>query len=113
VEVVGFIDDDEVPAGVDGLPASFSVLAEELDATEDELVIEEGVGVGMPLFDGQAAFLIEDGGVEVKATEHFDEPLIDERFGDENEGAGGAAAEEETVEDEAGLDGFSEADFIG
>jgi hypothetical protein len=113
LEVVCFVDDDEVPAGVDGLLGSFWVLAEELDATEDELVIEERVCIKVALFDGLAAFLVEDGGVEVKAAEHFDEPLIDEGFGDEDECAGGAATEEEAVEDEAGFDGFAEADFIG
>ena len=59
-EVMGFVDDEEIPSGGDGLFASARCCSEETEAGDDELVVEEGIGLGTAGFDGRAAFLVED-----------------------------------------------------
>lgn len=112
-EVVGLIDDEEVPGGFEGLGGAFFRCGEKVEAGEDELGVEEGVGGVVVGFDGLAAFFVEEAEEEVEAAEELDEPLVEEGVGDEDEDAGGASGEVEAVEDEAGFDGFAEADFIG
>ncbi len=48
----------------------------------------------------------------MEAAEELDEPLVRQGVRHEDEDAGGAAGEVEAVEDEPGLDGLAEADFI-
>ena len=103
-------------SAVGGLAAARFRAGEEVGGAEDELVVEEGIGVGVvgvAVLDGGAALLVEEGEEEVEAAQEFDEPLVDERLGDEDEDALGAAGEVQAVEDEAGFDGFAEADLVG
>jgi len=113
LEVVGFIDDEHVEAGRGGLRGAVGMLGEKFCGAEDELAVVEGIALGLELLDGLAAFLIEEGEEEVEAAEEFDEPLVDEGFGDEDEDAVGASGEVEAVEDKAGFDGFAEANLVG
>ena len=113
LEVVGFVDDEQVKSGSSGLDGAVGVFGEKLGGTEDVLAVVKGVGLGFEFLDGLAAFLIEDGEEEVEAAEELDEPLVGEWFGDENENAVGASGEVEAVENEAGFDRFAEADFVG
>ena len=50
--------------------------------------------------------------MEVEAAEELDEPLVRQRVRHEDEDAGRAAGEVEAMDDEPGLDGLAEADFI-
>ena len=111
--MVGFIDDDEVPAGGDELGEAALVAGGEGGAAEHELVAGEGVFAGLGGFGFEAAGFIKNAEPEVKAAEELDEPLVDERLGHEDEGATHAADGEEALEDEAGFDSFAEAYFIG
>ena len=77
------------------------------------MVVLKWVGAVFVGFDGGAAFFIEDGEPEIEAPKQFDEPLVNKRFGNENEGTLDPASEEKTMQDEAAFDGFAEADFIG
>ena len=112
IEVVGFIDNEKIPVGFEGLGDSLGVGEEEVGGAEDELVFEEGIEFGILRGDGLASFFIEDGEGEIEAAVKLDKPLMDEGVGEEDEDAVGATGEVEAVEDEAGLDGFSEADFV-
>ena len=62
-EVVGFVHDDEIPAGLDGLGAAGGGVGsgEVGDAGEAELAGEERVFTGLGGFDGEAAGFVEDG----------------------------------------------------
>ena len=111
-EVMGFIDDEEVPIGRGGLGEAVGTLAEKIDAGDDELVVLERVGFGIVFLDGFAAFFIEDGEPKVEAAVKLDEPLVDEGFRDEDERATGAAGEQEAMENEAAFNGLAEADFV-
>ena len=112
-EVMGFVDDEEVPGGGESLALAARAVGEEGKGADEELAIEEGVAAFGAVFDGGAAGFVEEAEAEVEAAQQFNEPLVDEGFGDENEDAVGPASEVEAVEDEAGLDGFAQADFIG
>ncbi len=65
------------------------------------------------MFAGEAAFFVVNAEPEVEAAQEFDEPLVGEGFGDEDEDAAGFADGEQALQDEAGFDGFAETDFIG
>jgi hypothetical protein len=112
LEVVGFVNDEEIPAGFEDLGGAGFGGGEEGEAGEDELGIQEGVDAFVVVFDGLAAVLVKEAEEEIEAAEEFDKPLMEEGVGDKDEDAGGAAGELEAMEDEAGLDGFAEADFV-
>lgn len=107
-EMVGFVDDDEIPAGVDGGKGKRGMVEEGLDTGDDEGQFSEG-----GFFGGGGGVVVEHGEGEGETAEEFDEPLVDKGVGGEDEDAGDFAGEEEAVEDEAGFDGFAEADFVG
>ena len=113
LEVVGFVDDDEIPAGGDGLGAALLDVGEEGDAREGELGGVEGIFIGIARLNVAETDLVEDREPEIEAAEQLDEPLVGERLGNEDEGALHFADGEEALEDETGLDGFAEADFVG
>jgi hypothetical protein len=114
---MGFVDDDDVPTGGEGLVAAeFGGgirSGEERDGAERELRGEKRVLRGVARFAGEAAGFVVDAEPEIEAAEQLDEPLVRERFGDENEDAFRLTDGEEALEDEAGLDGFAEAHFVG
>ena len=113
LEVMRLVDDDEVPAGGEGLFAALLDVGEESDARESELGAVERIFSRIAGLDVVEADFVVDGEPEIEAAEEFDEPLVCERFGYENEGALHFADGEEALEDEAGLDGFAEADLVG
>ena len=114
------IDDEQVEARREGLPGAVRILGEEGGGAEDELRFGEGVcflaGRDQAVGDGvrclAAAFVI-DGEEEVEAAQQLDEPLVDQRLGDKDQDAVGAASQVQAVEDEAGFDGFPQAHFVG
>ncbi len=112
LEVVGFVNDEEIPAGFEDLGGAGFGGGEKGEAGEDELGIEEGVDAFVVVLNGLAAVFVKETEEEIEAAEEFDEPLMEEGVGDEDEDAGGAAGELEAMKDEAGLDGFAEADFV-
>ena len=83
------------------------------NGAEGELRGEERILAGIALLAGEAAVLVVDAEPEVEAPEQLDEPLVRERLGHEDEDAFRLADGEEALEDEAGLDGFAEADLVG
>ena len=84
-----------------------------IEADADDLAIEKGIGLWIGTFDGLAAFFIEQTGKQVEPAEQFDKPLVHQGLGQYDEGTLGTAGKMEAVKDEAGLDGFPQAHFIG
>ena len=84
-----------------------------IEADADDLAIEKGITLWIGTFDGLAAFFIEQTGKQVEPAEQFDKPLVHQGLGQYDEGTLGTAGKMEAVKDEAGLDGFPQAHFIG
>jgi hypothetical protein len=112
-EVMGLIDDEQIPPGLERLFGPAGLGAEEGEAAEDELAIEEGIGIGLGGFDRLAAFGVKEAEEQVEAAPEFDKPLVDEAFWNQNQNAGGSPREVESVQDEAGLDGFPQTHLVG
>ena len=68
--------------------------------------------MGVVGFDGFAARLVEESEQKVEPAKQFDEPLMNERLGNQNQDAFGAACEMEAVKDKAGFDRFAEPHFV-
>ena len=64
------------------------------------------------MFAGDATGFVVDTEPEIKAAQEFDEPLVREGLGHENEDAFRLADGEEPLEDETRLNGFSQPDFV-
>jgi len=74
--VVGFVDDDHVPSGVDGLLAALVGIGEEGYGAEDPLLVEEGVASGVAFLEFVAAGFVVDAEPEVEAAQEFHKPLV-------------------------------------
>ena len=60
-----------------------------------------------------AAFLIKQTGDQVEPAEQFDKPLVHQGLRQNDQGSFGPAGQMQAVQNETGLDGFPQADFIG
>jgi hypothetical protein len=112
-EMMRFIHHEDIPLPGGDLRGAAGICAEKIDAREDQLIVEEGVRTGFARLDGGAAFFIEDVQPDVETAEHFDEPLMHERFRHQHEDAFRPAGEQQAVENQAGFDGLAEAHFVG
>ena len=63
--------------------------------------------------DSLAAFFIQYAELQVESAKHFDQPLVNQAFGDYNEDTLSTFGDELVVKYETCLDCFSKADFIG
>ena len=86
-EVVGLIDDEQIPTSVSGLCGTFGRAAEQRERTKDELAVEERVAFGISGFDGGAALFIKEAEHQIEAAQQFDEPLMRQGIWHENEDA--------------------------
>ena len=64
-------------------------------------------------FDGITTLLIINTETQIEAPQQFHEPLVDQRFGQQNQHPVGPAGEVQPEQDQTGLDRFPEADLIG
>ena len=84
--------------------------AHEVQGTNDQLfgfkrVVRVVLGFGI-------ALIVEQGEAQVKAAQHFNQPLMLQRFWNHNQHALGSAREQLLVQDHACFDGFTQAHFI-
>src|SRR5687767_3464290 len=84
-KMMRFIDDEDVPAGSDGLFDSPLARREQTDAAQYKLVIEKRIFLGIESFDGPAPLFIEDVEPEIETAKQLHEPLMDERVRHEDE----------------------------
>ena len=112
LQVVRLVDDEQVPSGLHGLLLARRVVCKKRDAANDQLAVQKGVGCRLVALDGSAAIRVKQAEEQVEAAPHFHEPLVYERFGEQQQHPPGAAGPVEPVQDEAGFDGLSKADFI-
>src|SRR5881396_2683681 len=59
-EMVGFVNNENVPAGRYGLLSPVLILYEQADAAQQKLIVEKGILAGISSFNGLASFLVED-----------------------------------------------------
>ena len=111
-EMMGLVDDDHIPAGIKRLLEPLFIPGEETPAREDELVVEERIGLRVGRLDRGAAFLVEDVEPEIEPPQQLHEPLVHQRIRHEDQHTLGAAREDQPMEDEAGFDRFAQAHFI-
>ena len=112
-EVMGFVDDQEVPIGIKHLGVPFRGTGQVVQAYANNLTVEKGVGVRVGAFDRLAAFFVEETSQQVKPTHQLDEPLVHQGFRKDDQGALGSSGQMEAVKNQTGFDGFSQAYFIG
>jgi hypothetical protein len=106
--MVGFIHDNHVPSRVESFFCALLILRKQFDAAQDQLGFEERVVVA----GGLAAFFVVDVEPEVEAPQQFHEPLVHQGFRYQNQHALCPPGQNQPVEDEAGFNGFSQADFV-
>ena len=113
-DVVGFVDDDDVPPGVFEVGAVFAVLLQGVDRDDGPVVVVERIVVRRDV----AADALEAGGVKPgerdgEAGPDFLLELGEHRLDRDDEDAPAAAALDHLGEEDATLDGFPEADGVG
>ena len=111
-QMVGFVDDEQIPSGGDYLGQPVGVAQQKLRAAHDALFVEKRVVFVVGFHRGTARF-IEDAEDQRKATDQFDEPLVHQRVRHEDEHAADFPGGQHAVQDQAGFDGFAEADLVG
>ena len=112
-EVVGLVDNHQIPAGFDDLGAAIVHRRQKGDAGQGELAGEKRVFTRVAGLDVGAARFVKDGEPQVEAAQQLDEPLVGKRLGHEDQGAFNLTGGQEALEDQARLDGFAQADLVG
>src|SRR3989442_1466930 len=107
--MMGFINDEDVPLGGQGLLNSLLIPCEQAHAAQYELTVEEWILSGIGGFDGLASFLVEDVEPEIETSQQFHEPLVNQRFRHEDQHPLRAAGQDQPMKNQACLDRFSQA----
>lgn len=108
-----FIDHEHVPAGGQGLLQTNLVAGQETNAGQHELIIEKRVRLGIRRRDGGASFLVENVKPEIEAPQQFHEPLVNQRFRDDDQDALRPARQQQPVQNQACLDGLAQTHLVG
>ena len=112
-QVVGFVHQQQVPARGQGLAGALFMAGQPVHRGDDALFVLEGIGLGFGHLQRFAALFVVDGEGQVEAPQQFDEPLVDQAFGNQHQHPAGAARGQHLRGDQAGFDGLAQADLIG
>jgi hypothetical protein len=82
---MSLIHDQEIESGCPCLVCAAWVASQEFGSAENELAVQERVGVIVIALNGKATFLIEEGKEEIESAEKLYKPLVNQWFGHENE----------------------------
>ncbi len=111
LQMVCFIDNQQIPLGFQYLLEATTLLAQEIEAADHQLFGLEGVfRIGECL---DAALLVKQGEVQVETAQHLDQPLVLERLGQQDQHPMGTAGEQLLMNDHARFDGFAQTNLIG
>ena len=106
---MSLINDREIPAGGDGIACPFRILHKELDAGENQLfVLKRILAVRF-----HHSFGVKEAELEIKTAPHFHQPLMEEGIWYHNQHPLGPSRDQLVVKNQAGFNGFAEADLIG
>ncbi len=114
LQVVRLVDDEEVDAGGHRHFDQARVVRQVLEGHDRTPVHLERVEVGtLVAFDLRDALIVEQHEYLVVLAPQLPQPLHGQAFGDNDQDALGTARVNESIHDEARLDGLAEADPIG
>ena len=110
LQMVRFVDNQQIPLGFQHLLEATTLLAQEVEAADHQLFGLEGVlRIGERL---DAALLVKQGEVQVETAQHLDQPLVLERFGQQDQHPMGAAGEQLLMNDHACFDGLAQTHLV-
>ena len=111
-QVVGFINHQQIPFGRNSLFQAFRLLVEKRRRAKHQLgTFERVLRTGFE--QGKTAFFIQDGEKQVKTSQHFNQPLVDQAVGHGNQHAVGTPGLQLLVDDQACFNGLAEPYLIG
>ncbi len=113
-QVMRLVDDQQVDACLDRLPADVRVVPQTLQTEHDRAVGVEGIEAPavVPL-DVREALVVQQHEDLVVLAPQLAEPLHGQRLRGDDEHPLGATGAHQVVEDQAGLDGLAQADLVG
>ncbi len=109
IQVVGLIDDQQVEAAGQGLVLAMNVGEQPALAGQHELGALERVDAAV----GLTLVLVQQSDVQREAAQQFDQPLVGQAVGHQNQRALYPASQQQAVKNQAGFDGFAQAHFVG
>jgi len=112
-QVMRFVDDEQIPARGDGLLGAARIAGQEGQIGDDELLVLERIARVAGQFDRGAALFVINGKLQIEASQQLDEPLVDQRLGQQYQHALHTARGDQPREDHAGFDGLAESDLVG
>src|SRR5688572_6127885 len=110
---MGFVDHHHVPPRRHGLLAPGVICREIGHAANRKLAAEKRILLRFTFLQRHAALLVVDAEPQVESTQQLDEPLVNERFGYEDQDAAGFPDREESLHDQARLNRLAEPDLVG
>ncbi len=109
IEMVRFVDDQQIPLGALGLALAMRVGEQPLLTGQDALAAVEGV----VLVECLALGFVQQRDREREAAQQLDQPLVGQAGGHQNQRPAGAPGQQQAMQDQPGLDGLAQADFVG
>ncbi|MNF76410.1 hypothetical protein D3C84_585230 [compost metagenome] len=111
LQVMRFVDDQQIPLGFQHLLEAAALLAQEVEAADHQLLrLERILGVRKGL---DAALLVKQGEVQVEAAQHLDQPLVLQGLRQQDEHALGTTREQLLMDDHARLYGLAQTHLVG
>ena len=110
-EVMRLVADQQIPAGMQRGIGQGDILGQQVQAAEDALLGLERIGVLCR--QRLHTRLIEERNAQIEAAQQLDQPLMQERFGHQDQHPLHAASEQQPMQDQAGFDGLAKPDLIG
>lgn len=109
-EVVGFIDNQQIPFGIAQVFQTLLVTAGEVQRTDHQLFGFERVKRIVLRFG--VAFVVKQGETQIETAQHFDQPLMLQGFWHNNQHAFCRARKQLLMQDHPGFNGFAQTHFI-
>ena len=107
-QVMGFIDHQQVPVGLQQVVLCGGVLQQKLQRHQRQLLFLEGVALC-----AVAAVGVEQGELQVEAAAHFHQPLVLQVLRHHDQHPANAAGLQLAVQNQARLDGLAQAYLVG
>ena len=108
-QFVGFVEYDQVPAGVAELLLQLKVAGHLVETNDEQVLVLEGVAAGGGLFERRRV----DAELQAELLVELVAPLLDQAARRDNENAAGVRAHDEFADVEAGHDGLAGARVVG
>ena len=111
-EVMGLVHHHQIPTRRQGLLQSAIIPTEQPQAGHNQLIIEKWIDLWIRCLDGNAAILVKDVKPQVEPPQEFNKPLMNEGLRHQNQNPRRPAGVDQTMQDEAGLNGLPQTHLI-